>query len=207
MLLEHYFPQLGQNLAQTQSNSIATAIADLDQNLQQARAAEEQRRLDQKAEDNLEQWLGAEAYGRIMCLCNATTEADLPPIWNQLKSANRRQWVALVDQAYQIEKEAMEQHYLSMGATLSEINTMKSALWHTLHPDAIKSGFQVFLCGPTDEEAHFSYSTEVGLILSGTAGASLDDVQSLVFLGPYHASHLGLDNTGFFTGDFRQGIS
>ena len=50
------------------------------------------------------------------------------------------------------------------------------------HPDSIKSGFQVFTCGPTDEEAHFAYSSEVGLIMSGTAGASLADVREITKL-------------------------
>ena len=92
----------------------------------------------------MEKILGPEVFAHILCLCNAATEDKLPPLWKLLKDLYHRQWVAIISAAYQREKEAMEQNYLTMGATVNKMNMMKTGLWHMLHSDSIKSGFQLF---------------------------------------------------------------
>ena len=173
-LLKVFFPQLDNNLAQLANSGIATAIGNLDANLQQMRHVDERRR-EAKETKTVESWLGSVRFPRLLYLARAATEQDLAPFWSQIANAKKGDWLRLAQALVDEVLLTLGEDHLTFVVDMALMTVTIGLKWHMEHRDGIEQGLMPFRFKDTDLEAALAISHAVSLVHEGGANPSLKD--------------------------------
>jgi hypothetical protein len=134
-----------------------------------------------------------QAAVEIQMLCEATTEANLPPIWKLLANLKKKEAVMAVSQLIEARARDVDSYKVAPVVTPELLERIYSFKAGSVDVDDITAGFSVFLLSTGSPEANTQTrerSVVYGMLHGGQVAPSLDQLREIVTMAPQMARTL-----------------
>jgi hypothetical protein len=134
-----------------------------------------------------------QAAVEIQMLCEAATEASLPPIWKLLANLKKKEAVMAVSQLIEARARDMDSYRVAPVVTPELLERIYSFKAGSVDVDDITAGFSLFLLSTGSPEANTQArerSVVYGMLHGGQVAPSLDQLREIVTTAPQMARTL-----------------
>ena len=178
-ILEQDFPLLNSSQTSIQQNQIATQLGILIQDNRAESQRAEQLRLDAKKKP-LSSLIGTRGVALLLTICNVAHEDLLPGIYKELANASKSQQLSILQFAVDEMKRRCAEPDIQLIMDASHLQLVKNLAFELPDINGVTNGLTPFIFFERLEAEAYEASATWNALMSGTAGASSQDLAPLL---------------------------